>query len=83
MFLLQTVNSGSFGCSPSTSSDFAEIPQNHAKKLDLAERIQMHRSKASGASNLLRYGPFCLALCCAIFCAYYMAMCHYKLAFQI
>ena len=32
----------SFGCSPSTSSDFAEMRQNHAKKLDLAERIRMH-----------------------------------------
>ena len=59
IFLLQTVNFGSFGCSPSTSSDFAEIPQNHAKKLDLAERIRMHRSRASGASNLSRYGRFC------------------------
>ena len=56
------------GCSPSTSSDFAEIPQNHAKKLDLAERIRMHQSRASGASNLSRYGLF------------YMAMCQAKLA---
>ena len=34
--------------------------QNHAKKLDLAERIRMHRSRASGASNLSRYGRFCI-----------------------
>ena len=57
--LVQTVTFGSFGCSPSTSSDFAEIHQNHAKKLDLAERIRMHRSRASGASNLSRYVRFC------------------------
>ena len=59
IFLVQTVDFGSFGCSPSTSSDFAEICQNHSKKLDLAERTRMHRSRASGASNLLRYGRFC------------------------
>ena len=54
------------GCSPSISSDVAEILQNHAKKLDLAERIRMHRSRASGASNLLRYGLFCMALWCTL-----------------
>ena len=59
------------GCSLSISSDFAESRQNHAKKLDLTERIRMHRSRASGGSNLSRYGLF------------NMAMCHYKLAFQI
>ena len=63
---MQTVNFGSFGCSPSTSSDFAEMLQHHPKKLDLAERIRMHRSRASGASNLLRYGLFCMALCCTL-----------------
>ena len=46
-------------CSTSISSDFAESPQNQPKKLDLAERIRMHRSRASGASNLPRYDLFC------------------------
>ena len=64
---MQTVNFGSFGCSPSTSSDFAEMHRNQAKKLDLAERIRMHRSRASGASNLSRYGLFCMALWCTLF----------------
>ena len=54
------------GCSPSISSDFAEIPENHAKKPDLAERIRMHRSRASGASNLSRHGLLCMALCCTL-----------------
>ena len=49
------------GCSLLISSDFAERPQNHAKKIDLTKRIWMHRSRASGASNLLRYGLFCIA----------------------
>ena len=41
--------------------------QNQAKKLDLAERIRMHRSRASGASDLSRYGLFCMALWCTLF----------------
>ena len=53
-------------CSLSISSDFAEMSQNHVKKLDLAERIRMHRSRASGASNLSRYDLFCMALCCTL-----------------
>ena len=64
---MQHVNFDDFGCSTSTSSDFAEMLQNQAKKLDLAERIRMHRSRASGASNLSRYGLFCVALWCTLF----------------
>ena len=48
------------------SGELAEMFQNHAKKLDLAERIRMHRSRASGASNLSRYGLFCMALWCTL-----------------
>ena len=33
-----------------------------AKKMRLDPRIRMHRSRASGASNLLRYGRFCTSL---------------------
>ena len=65
-FWVQPVNQAILRCSLSISSDFAEMFQNHAKKLDLAERIRMHRSSASGASNLSRYGLFCMALWCTL-----------------
>ena len=38
----------------STASD--EMFHNHSKKLDLTQRIRMHRSRASGGANLSRYG---------------------------
>ena len=53
---MQTINFGSFGCSPSTCSDLAEMHQNHAEKLDLAEKILMVQSRASAVPSLSRYG---------------------------
>ena len=68
------------GCRPSSSSDFGLqfvnlkrcwwMFLNHLKRLDLTERIRMHRSRVSGVPNMLRYGlfyhlispPFSLAL---------------------
>ena len=43
-------------CRPAISSDFALFDT----------RIRMHRSRASGASNLSRYGLFCMALWCTL-----------------
>ena len=63
---LQTLNFDDFGCSTSISRSLGAARHSRAilrkliktilKKLDLAERIRMHRSRASVASNLSRYG---------------------------
>ena len=72
-FCLEDV--GDVGCRPSISSVLGAARQPRAIllkffktiiKVDLAERIRMHRSRASGASNLSRYGLFCMALCCTL-----------------
>ena len=69
-FLIFTTAFKKFAWSPRAlghypPSDFEVQPVNIerfciiAKKMRLDPRIRMHRSRASGASNLSRYGRFC------------------------